>query len=154
MLNSKQANTAPMVLVGVSTTVYGVTIYYLLPLALLSMNLNLVSQIIIFILVGLLFALTLRFGWALLTRVVVADSWVTSVLILTAWALHEAEIISLPLLAARTRKLAATAVGRLLDVTGDGKFDMDDVEVLVARARNRLSGAQREDRDAAAKKLE
>jgi endonuclease III-like uncharacterized protein len=31
----------------------------LLPLALLSMNLNLVSQIIIFILVGLLFALTL-----------------------------------------------------------------------------------------------
>jgi hypothetical protein len=46
-------------LVGVSITFYGVTIYYLLPLALLSMNLTLVSQIIIFILVGLLFALTL-----------------------------------------------------------------------------------------------
>ena len=48
-----------MVLVGLSITIYGVTIYYLLPLALLSMNLTMVSQIIIFILVGLLFALTL-----------------------------------------------------------------------------------------------
>lgn len=59
ILNKKQANTRPMVLVGLSITVYGVTIYYLLPLALLSMNLTLVSQIIIFIIVGLLFALTL-----------------------------------------------------------------------------------------------
>jgi hypothetical protein len=59
MLKSKAANTAPMVMIGVSITSYGVTIYYLLPLALLSMNLTLVSQIIIFILVGLLFALTL-----------------------------------------------------------------------------------------------
>jgi len=59
ILNKKQANTRPMVLVGLSITIYGVTIYYLLPLALLSMNLTMVSQIIIFILVGLLFALTL-----------------------------------------------------------------------------------------------
>jgi len=59
MLKSKEANTTPMVMVGMSITIYGITIYYLLPLALLSMNLNLVSQIIIFILVGLLFALTL-----------------------------------------------------------------------------------------------
>jgi len=59
MLNKKKMNTTPMVLVGVSITTYGVTIYYLLPLALLSMNLELFSQIIIFILVGLLFALTL-----------------------------------------------------------------------------------------------
>ncbi len=59
MLNSKEANTKPLVLVGLSITFYGVTIYYILPLALLSMNLTLVSQIIIFILVGLLFALTL-----------------------------------------------------------------------------------------------
>lgn len=47
-----------MVVFGLAITIYGVTIYYLLPLALLSMNLTLVSQIIIFILVGLLFALT------------------------------------------------------------------------------------------------
>lgn len=59
MLNSKEANTTPMVLIGISITFFGVTIYYLLPLALLSMNLTLVSQIIIFILMGLLFALTL-----------------------------------------------------------------------------------------------
>ena len=50
---------APMVMFGLSITIYGVTIYYILPLALLSMNLTLVSQIIIFILVGLLFALTM-----------------------------------------------------------------------------------------------
>jgi len=43
ILNKKEANTGPMVLVGLSITVYGVTIYYLLPLALLSMNLTLVS---------------------------------------------------------------------------------------------------------------
>ena len=48
-----------MVMFGLAITIYGVTIYYVLPMALLSMNLNLVSQIIIFILVGLLFALTL-----------------------------------------------------------------------------------------------
>lgn len=59
ILNKKEANMAPMIMFGLSITVYGVTIYYLLPLALLSMNLTLVSQIIIFILVGLLFALTL-----------------------------------------------------------------------------------------------
>lgn len=59
ILNKKKVNLAPMVLTGLSITVYGVTIYYLLPIALLSMNLTLVSQIIIFILVGLLFALTL-----------------------------------------------------------------------------------------------
>lgn len=44
---------------GMAITIYGVTIYYVLPMALLSMNLNLVSRIIIFILLGLLFALTL-----------------------------------------------------------------------------------------------
>lgn len=59
MLNAKEANTKPLVLVGLCITFYGVTIYYILPIALLSMNLTLVSQIIIFILVGLLFALTL-----------------------------------------------------------------------------------------------
>lgn len=59
LLNSKEANTRPLVMVGLCITCYGVTIYYILPIALLSMNLTLVSQIIIFILVGLLFALTL-----------------------------------------------------------------------------------------------
>ena len=59
ILNKKAANYTPMVVVGCAFTVYGVTIYYLLPLALMSFNLNLLSQIVIFILVGLLFALTI-----------------------------------------------------------------------------------------------
>ena len=59
MLNKKAANYTPMVAVGCAFTVYGVTIYYLLPLALMSFNLNLLSQIVIFILLGLLFALTI-----------------------------------------------------------------------------------------------
>ena len=48
-----------MVASGLSFTIYGVTIYYFLPLALCSFNLKMLSQIIIFIIVGLLFALTL-----------------------------------------------------------------------------------------------
>jgi len=59
IVNKKQANYLPMVLFGAAITLYGVTIYYTLPLALMSMNLSLVSQVIIFILVGLLFALVL-----------------------------------------------------------------------------------------------
>ena len=48
-----------MVASGLSFTIYGVTIYYFLPLALCSFNLKMLSQIIIFIVVGLLFALVL-----------------------------------------------------------------------------------------------
>lgn len=59
ILNKKKANYTPMVLFGLAITSYGVTIYYTLPMALMSMNLTLVSRIVIFILIGLLFALTL-----------------------------------------------------------------------------------------------
>lgn len=59
ILEKKKANYTPMVATGLSFTAYGVTIYYLLPLALMSHNLSLLSQIIIFIIIGLLFALTL-----------------------------------------------------------------------------------------------
>ena len=59
ILNKKQADYTPLVATGTAFTVYGVTIYYLLPLALMSFNLSLLSQIIIFILMGLLFGLTL-----------------------------------------------------------------------------------------------
>ena len=48
-----------MVATGLAFTAYGVTIYYLLPLALMSLNLHMLSQIVIFIIIGLLFALTL-----------------------------------------------------------------------------------------------
>ena len=59
ILNKKQADYTPLVATGTAFTVFGVTIYYLLPLALMSFNLSLLSQIIIFILLGLLFGLTL-----------------------------------------------------------------------------------------------
>ena len=59
ILNKKEANYTPMVATGLAFTAYGVTIYYILPLSLMSFNLNLLSQIVIFIIIGLLFALTL-----------------------------------------------------------------------------------------------
>ena len=59
ILENKKADYTPMVASGLSFTIYGVTIYYFLPLALCSFNLKMLSQIIIFIIVGLLFALTL-----------------------------------------------------------------------------------------------
>jgi len=59
ILEKKKADYSPMVATGLAFTAYGVTIYYLLPLALMSFNLNLLSQIIIFIIIGFLFALTL-----------------------------------------------------------------------------------------------
>ena len=59
ILEKKAANYTPMVVTGLAFTSYGVTIYYLLPLALMSFNMNLLSQIVIFIIIGLLFALTL-----------------------------------------------------------------------------------------------
>lgn len=59
ILNKKHADYTPMVASGLAFTMYGVTIYYLLPLALLSFNLSLLSKIVIFILVGLLIALTI-----------------------------------------------------------------------------------------------
>ena len=59
IINKKQANYVPMVVFGTAITLYGVTIYYTLPAALMSLNLTLVGKIVIFILVGLLFALVL-----------------------------------------------------------------------------------------------
>ena len=59
ILEKKKANYTPMVATGLAFTAYGVTIYYLLPLALMSLNLHLLSQIVIFIIIGLLFALTI-----------------------------------------------------------------------------------------------
>ena len=44
---------------GAAITIYGIAIYNLLPLSLLSLNLSLMSKILVFILMGLLFALTL-----------------------------------------------------------------------------------------------
>lgn len=49
---------APFVLFGTLGLVYGATIYYLLPKAMLEMELNLILQIFFLILLGMLFGLT------------------------------------------------------------------------------------------------
>ena len=49
----------PLVSAGICFTVFGVTIYYILPYALMSFNLNLMGQIVVFILIGYLFGLVL-----------------------------------------------------------------------------------------------
>jgi len=59
IINKKQADYAPMVVFGAAITLYGVTIYYTLPAALMSLNLSLVGKVVIFILVGLLCALVM-----------------------------------------------------------------------------------------------
>jgi len=59
IVNKRNADYWPIVLFGFTITLYGVSIYYMLPAALMSMNLSWVTQVIIFILVGLLFALVL-----------------------------------------------------------------------------------------------
>jgi hypothetical protein len=46
-------------MLGAAITIYGIVIYYELPLALLSLNLSLLANILVFILMGLLFALSL-----------------------------------------------------------------------------------------------
>lgn len=48
-----------MVAFGGIASAYGISIYYLLPLALLSLNLTLIMRIFIFILFGMIFALSL-----------------------------------------------------------------------------------------------
>jgi len=63
----------------------------------------------------------------------VADSIYTSGLILAVFLLHELNLISVPrILAYCTRKVVAF-LHRSCDVTGDGKFDYQDVAVLGGR---------------------
>ena len=56
--NSKQ-NLVPYIIFGVISVTYGMSIYYLLPKALLSFNFKLILEIFFFILVGMLLGLTM-----------------------------------------------------------------------------------------------
>eukprot|EP00392_Amoebophrya_sp_AT5.2_P014142 g14280.t1 len=68
----------------------------------------------------------------------VADSIYTSGLILAVFLLHELNLISVPrILAYCTRKVVAF-LHRSCDVTGDGKFDYQDVAVLGGRVEKKL----------------
>jgi hypothetical protein len=57
--DSSSVKKAPYVTIGVITVVYGVFLYYALPLALISSNYKLILDVLFFLLIGLLFGLAL-----------------------------------------------------------------------------------------------
>jgi len=59
ILNKNKANIIPQVIFGVISVAYGITIYYLLPLSMLSMDLGMVLQVFFCILLSLLVGLCL-----------------------------------------------------------------------------------------------
>ena len=59
IMKKSKANVVPYIIFGLITFVYGFSIFYTMPLSLLSMKLSLLLGIFLFILIGLLFGLTL-----------------------------------------------------------------------------------------------
>ncbi len=59
ILQKGKRNITGMLSFGLFACAYGISVYYLLPLALISFNLSLILKIFVFILFGMLFALTL-----------------------------------------------------------------------------------------------
>ena len=59
ILDQDKQNMTSYILFGVVAVVYGLSIYYFLPLAMLSFNFALILRIFFFILVGMLFGLSL-----------------------------------------------------------------------------------------------
>ena len=59
ILDQDKQNMTTYILFGVVAVVYGLSIYYFLPLAMLSFNFSLILRIFFFILVGMLFGLSL-----------------------------------------------------------------------------------------------
>ena len=57
ILNKKRSNILPSLIFGIIVVAYGFTIYYLLPLSLLSLNLGLVLQVFFCILLSMLLGL-------------------------------------------------------------------------------------------------
>jgi hypothetical protein len=59
VLKKSKANIIPVMLFGLMAVAYGVAIYYMLPLSLLSFNFGMILRIFFFILLGLLLGLCL-----------------------------------------------------------------------------------------------
>lgn len=59
ILSKGKAKIVPYVVFGVITTLYGLGVYYVLPLSLLSYNLGLILKVFFFILLGFLLGLIL-----------------------------------------------------------------------------------------------
>jgi hypothetical protein len=58
-MQKSKTNIVPYLIFGIITFVYGLGIFYLLPLSMLSLKVSLILQIFFFILIGLLVGLTL-----------------------------------------------------------------------------------------------
>lgn len=59
IMKKSKANVVPYIIFGLITFIYGFSIFYTMPLSLLSMKLSLLLGIFLFILIGLLMGLTL-----------------------------------------------------------------------------------------------
>lgn len=59
IMDSSKDNVVPYILFGLITVVFGISIYYFLPLALLSQNYGLILDIFFVILLGMILGLTL-----------------------------------------------------------------------------------------------
>lgn len=59
VLSKNKKNITSFLLFGIIACIYGLSIYYLLPLSLISLNFTMILRIFLFILVGILFALSL-----------------------------------------------------------------------------------------------
>jgi hypothetical protein len=59
IMQKSKTNIVPYLIFGIITFVYGLGIFYLLPLSMLSLKVSLILQIFFFILIGLLVGLTL-----------------------------------------------------------------------------------------------
>ena len=58
-MQKSKTNNVPYIIFGLITFIYGFAIFYVMPLSLVSMKLSLLLGIFLFILIGLLFGLTL-----------------------------------------------------------------------------------------------
>ena len=90
-----------------------------------------------------LYLLFFRSVYYFMTRFV-SDSAASSCLILSIWVLHEMNLISVPRVIRWVKvdfweKWVLMNVNKLLDVTGDGKFDYQDVGVLVQAAAHEMA---------------
>jgi Zn-dependent protease with chaperone function len=59
VLEKKDRDAGQFLGFGIFAVLYGITLYYILPLSLLSFNLSMIMQIFLFILFGIIFGLTI-----------------------------------------------------------------------------------------------
>ncbi|CAD7931266.1 unnamed protein product, partial [Amoebophrya sp. A25] len=65
-------------------------------------------------------------------------------IILAIFLLHELNLVSVPRIVRFVYHRVSTGVHRLLDVTGDGKFDYEDVELIARKIVDAVSPSRRQ----------